>query len=394
MPALTPPLRILHLFDRYLNSTMNWAYRLIRNTPDVQVFIGAGVIFDNAFRDPAFQYILPYYQSHLPPDEWHIPGALGFRARADRFVFNRYQRQLIRAIKRSDIQLLHAHFAQVGCYALPVAAEAGVPLVVSFYGMDYESIPYRKPRYRERYRDLFREAAALVCEGPHGAAALAEMGCPPEKIQVVPLGLALDAIQPLDRNKPAGQLRLLQAATFTEKKGHRYTIQALAAALSECPGIHLTLAGEKADPHVVRDVLRLIDEWGLQSRVEILDFVPFDRFYAWLGDFDICIHPSCYAANRDCEGGAPVVLLDVQATGMPVISTTHCDIPFEVIHEQTGLLCAERDVEALSRAIIRFCRMGPEEYRAFSMRARNHMLQHFDIRQSGRQIGSLYRTFV
>lgn len=42
------------------------------------------------------------------------------------------------------------------------------------------------------------------------------------------------------------------------------------------------------------------------------------------------------------EGGAPIALLDAQATGLPVLSTRHCDIPFEVEHERTGLLARRR----------------------------------------------------
>ena len=63
--------------------------------------------------------------------------------------------------------------------------------------------------------------------------------------------------------------------------------------------------------------------------------------------YHVFIQPSCYTATRDCEGGAPLVLLNAQATGMPVITTTHCDIPDEVIHNETGLLTAERDIEGL-----------------------------------------------
>ncbi len=61
--------------------------------------------------------------------------------------------------------------------------------------------------------------------------------------------------------------------------------------------------------------------------------------------------PVATLKDMDCEGGAPVVLLDAQATGMPVISTTHCDIPDEVVHGETGLLSPEKDVGALAELI-------------------------------------------
>jgi colanic acid/amylovoran biosynthesis glycosyltransferase len=388
---MPPPVRILHLFDRYLNTTMNWAYRLIRNTPGTDIYIGAATMIKNQFWQEDFHFLLPPYQYYFPADEWHISRRLRYLRLADQYFFKRYQRRLIREIKDSGIQLIHAHFAPVGCQALAISRATGIPLAVSFYGLDYESLPYRQPRYRELYRQLFREAAILICEGPHGASLLEQMGCPADKIKIIPLGVDPGKIPVLEKTKSPGKLRLLQAATFTEKKGHVYTLQAFAAALPACPGMQLTLVGEVADKSLFQDVQRLIGELGLQDHISMVDFIPFDRFYDFLNDFDVFIHPSCYASNRDCEGGAPVVLLDVQATGMPVISTTHCDIPFEVIHEQTGLLCAEKDVAAISDGISFFYQMDNVGYQQYRRNAREHICRHFDIGQSGKKLADLYR---
>jgi hypothetical protein len=37
--------------------------------------------------------------------------------------------------------------------------------------------------------------------------------------------------------------------------------------------------------------------------------------------------PASRTAPARSEGGAPKVIIEAQAPGMPVISTTHCDIP-------------------------------------------------------------------
>ncbi len=39
------------------------------------------------------------------------------------------------------------------------------------------------------------------------------------------------------------------------------------------------------------------------------------------------LSPSVTAPDGDSEGGAPVSIIEAAATGMPVVSTTHCDIP-------------------------------------------------------------------
>jgi glycosyltransferase involved in cell wall biosynthesis len=57
-----------------------------------------------------------------------------------------------------------------------------------------------------------------------------------------------------------------------------------------------------------------------------------------------------------------VVLLDAQATDMLVIATTHCDIPSEVIQNETGLLTPEKDVEGLTNSIRYFCELDNAPY--------------------------------
>ncbi|HKR03594.1 MAG TPA: glycosyltransferase, partial [Bacteroidia bacterium] len=94
------------------------------------------------------------------------------------------------------------------------------------------------------------------------------------------------------------------------------------------------------------------------------------------------------------EGGAPVVILDAEATGMPVISTTHCDIPSEVIHKQTGLLSPEKNAIALTESIVRFYRMTNETYKRFSEEARSHIEQNFDTVKNTASLRNIYLEYL
>lgn len=59
------------------------------------------------------------------------------------------------------------------------------------------------------------------------------------------------------------------------------------------------------------------------------------------------LHPSVTAQDGDTEGGAPVCITEMLASGMAVVSTTHCDIPEVVGSDLHHLLAPERNVEAL-----------------------------------------------
>ena len=56
--------------------------------------------------------------------------------------------------------------------------------------------------------------------------------------------------------------------------------------------------------------------------------------------------------DGDTEGGAPVTLLEAQASGMPVVSTLHADIPEVVPNHQSGFLVPERDAPAIADRVI------------------------------------------
>jgi colanic acid/amylovoran biosynthesis glycosyltransferase len=119
-----------------------------------------------------------------------------------------------------------------------------------------------------------------------------------------------------------------------------------------------------------------------------LDFLKLHDF---MRDYHVFIHPSFRTSTKDCEGGAPIVLLDAQATGMPVISTLHCDIPQEVVHGSTGLLVPERDVDGLAAAITRFYEMDQLEYDGFASKARSHVVDQFDARECAARMADIYR---
>ena len=118
--------------------------------------------------------------------------------------------------------------------------------------------------------------------------------------------------------------------------------------------------------------------------------MDFSKLYDFVKDYQVFIHPSCYAGNMDSEGGAPIVLLDVQATGMPVISTTHCDIPDEVINNKTGLLTPEKNSVPLAQSIIRFYNMKQDEYNQFAVAAKQHVIAHYNLDNAGTNLEKIY----
>lgn len=388
-------MKVAHLFDKYLNTTMSWAYRLIKHTPETEVFIAAPIVVKNRFYDVSFQYVYEPIQKvlqlQLPDNEWNISKIRYFwYAFSLRTFYPRYVKSVI--IKKK-IDVLHAHFAHVGVEYMDIAAATKIPLIVSFYGTDYERLPFEQPKYRKRYKKMFEKATFLVSEGENGTKLLEKLGCPKDKIRVVKLGINPQNITFFTKQKVKNQLNLIQAATFTETKGFVYTISAFAKALKTCPNMTLTLVGEKWEWNYWLEMQNLIESLQLEDKIEVIDFIEND-FHAFLATFDVFIHPSCYSKVMECEGGAPTVLLDAQAVGLPIISTTHCDIPSEVLHGKTGLLCPEKDIESLVDSIIKFYEMDNSDYQFFSKNARQHVENEYNSIENSKKLKEIYEEAI
>jgi hypothetical protein len=86
-----------------------------------------------------------------------------------------------------------------------------------------------------------------------------------------------------------------------------------------------------------------IAEAGLAERTRLLGFRPQAKMIEEAHRNHIYLAPSVTGSDGETEGGAPVSIIELMATGMPVVSTLHCDIPNVVLDGQTGFLSPERD---------------------------------------------------
>jgi len=382
-------MRAVHAFGTYLHTTENWCYRLIKYLPDTDIDIVCDELInlDTFPLERARYYRVPAIKYH-PTHPWPVRKAYG----AVRRTVNLVNRLWLNSrVKGAD--LMHAHFSVMGWKYLPLALNTGVPLVISFYGYDYERLPKREPIWLDHYNVLFDKAALFVAEGEVGGGKLVEMGCPADKVKVAHLGVEPDRIPVHKRTKKPGELSLVQIATITGKKGHETTVRAFIEAVKDCPDMTLTLVGRDTEG-LKAGLVKLIEEAGVRDKVEFLDGIDFTKLHDYLSGFQAFIHPSRHSETGDSEGGAPIVLLDAQATGMPVLSTTHCDIPGEVLDGRTGLLVPENDWSALAGSIARLYAMDDDEYQSFCRNARRHIEDNFNAVKCGAHLKRLYDELV
>lgn len=303
---------------------------------------------------------------------------------------------LKRALRADRPDVVHAHFGQSGYFMSRTRGSSGFGLVTTFYGADLTSLPNLKPKWRRRYRRLFIDGDLFLLEGPHMRSRLVSLGCPEGKARVHRLGIDLAAIRSVARTVGSdGVVRILVAGSFRQKKGIPYAIEALGLASQKRPDLKLSMTvvgdsgGAPEEEAEKAKILAAIHRFGLEDSVDMRGYRPYSYFIEQLYRHHIFLSPSVTAADGDTEGGAPVSIIEASASGMPVLSTTHCDIPGVVLDGQTGFLVAERDGAALAEKLVDLV-ADPSSWAVMGGKARRHIERDFDAVKQGRALAAIY----
>jgi colanic acid/amylovoran biosynthesis glycosyltransferase len=249
--------------------------------------------------------------------------------------------------------------------------------VTTFYGYDLApAIAWGKGDWRRHRQELFEEGDLFLVEGPFMRKTMITLGCPAEKVQIQRIALPLDEL-PFRVRKPrlGGKVRILFAGRFTEKKGLIYALRAVGELWKERKDFEFRIigAGELAE-----EFKRFIQENELDDCVKLLGLMNYQEYLGEMAQASIFLHPSVVASNGDTEGGAPTVILEAQAMGMPVVSTLHADIPYVTVPGKSAILVQERDVTGLNAALSHLLN-HPEAWEEMGRAGRAHIESYHNI---------------
>jgi colanic acid/amylovoran biosynthesis glycosyltransferase len=390
MTSQETPISVVHYAHTWLPQTQTWMFNQIRYLPPL---IQASIVCEQAIN--LDQFSLPRTLSLMRDCTLEYI----FDKIVQKFGFRRHLGLLVKEAKRFNARILHSHFANFGWINVPAAKRAGLKHVVNFYGYDVNMLPTQFPVWRKRYDELFREADLMLCEGPHMAKCIIALGCPETKIRVHRIGIGVDKIayKPRVWHSPE-PLRVLIAASFQEKKGIPYAIEALAALQKKVP-LEITIIGdansEVTSKREKERIIKKINDYNLQERVRMLGYQPYAVLLQEAYNHHIFLSPSVTAANGDTEGGAPVTLIEMMATGMPIVSTRHCDIPEVIEHQATGLLADERNVDGLvSQLEWLINNHANNGWKKMTDQGRRHVEQNFNVIMQCRRLAEIYQGLL
>lgn len=285
-----------------------------------------------------------------------------------------------------NVKILHAHHGNLGILLRPFAAKASTPLVCSFRGKD--TIVSSK-EYREDLKKLFKDGARFFPVCNHLAERIVDLGCRPEKINVLYGGIDLKKFSYIPPTIDKEEINILSIGRLVEKKGHHLLMKAFHKIKDKYPTSKLTIIGKGK---YKENLVKLANKLKLGSSISIYDQLPYEKVANSLKSSDIFVAASLTGKDGDIEG-IPNTLKEAMATGRPCISTYHAGIPELVKNKENGILVKENSVSELAEAL-EYMMENKQKWNKYSKNARKTIENKFNLDKQLQLQSSFYTDIL
>jgi colanic acid/amylovoran biosynthesis glycosyltransferase len=300
-------------------------------------------------------------------------------------------RQTIPLLGKRPYDIIHCHFGTNGLRALnlmDMGVLTGSKLMTTFHGPKVLNPTLQGSTHV--YHRLFARGNLFTVGTHFMAHRLQSLGCPTEKIVILPVSVNLKNFEFAGRSAPAsGPIRILTVARLSTMKGLEYSIRAVAALIRENANIEYRIAGEGP---LRRKLERLIEQLGISDRVHLLGGKTQDEICRLYRESHIFVLPSIVTDSGGTETQA-LVLQEAQAAGLPVIATTVGGVPEGVMNQKSGWLVPPRDPNALADRL-RFLMGHPEVWDEMGRAGRIFVAAKYDAQKVNDQLVAIYRELL
>ncbi len=293
--------------------------------------------------------------------------------------------------------LVHAHFGPDALDAWPLARALNLPMLVTLHGYDINTYRdwWEAGKGGPAMRTYPRRLLKLVEQPCVGFIAVSEairqraieFGIPGEKITVNYIGLDTSKFAPGSIPIAQRPAHVLFVGRLVEKKGCRYLIEAMSAVQKDVPDARLIVVGDGPLRYSLEQLAQRIgvnvDFRGAQSSAYVKRELNAARVF--------CL-PSVTAESGDAEGFG-LVLLEAQASGVPVVTSARGGAAEGIREGVTGYRFAEGDIEILAAKLISLLKEN-KILRQMSEEGSRYVAQEFDLTHRARQLEILYDAAV
>lgn len=279
---------------------------------------------------------------------------------------------LLRTIKRGKYDIVHTHSSKSGILGRWAAAMARVPVIVH----TFNGIPWVGNRFYEVIETLTaRITHHFIAVSDSDRDCLLSLGIGDDKsIHVIPNGLQ---VEKLLETPPSSYLRTIgipadcpvvgMAARLKPQKDPELFVRMAGEVLKRHPDCHFVLVG---DGELMPAMVKLAEELKIKSQIHFLGWR--DDAWAIIQNFTIFVLTSRWE-------GLPVVLIETNILGVPVVATDVRGNKDIIIHAETGLL-TPANPESLANAVIKLLNDSNLRQR-LATQATEYAINKFDIKK-------------
>ena len=307
---------------------------------------------------------------------FHLPHAPEFRSSS------------VGVLRRASPTVFHSFSCAKHAHDTDLAADAGIPCVVTFRGNIRHWDPKLEVQPWEQKRNARTHRITACCQTVADYCARIE-GVERDRITTVlngapeppPRGTTADLRAELGLTPLSFVVGYL--ARYRKLKAHDVLIRAFAQVLAVRPDSHLVCSG-LADDGVLEELRSLVAELGVANRIHLLD--SRDDVSALYYGFDLYAH-----ASR--SEGFSNSILEAMAHGLPVVATRVGGTAEALEDGVTGALVEPGDAEALASAIIRAAG-NPDLRIAWGQAGRSAVSQRFTMASMIAGYADVYRSLA
>jgi glycosyltransferase involved in cell wall biosynthesis len=216
-----------------------------------------------------------------------------------------------RAVRETAPDVVHVHWIiPQGLMALLAARR--VPWLVTTLGGDLYALTSGPARWLKRR--VLRRASAVTVMNEEMRRVVIDLGIPPDKVRVLPMGVELGRIQGAERPAERRRGGLVFVGRLVEKKGVEILLEALQRLPADLEW-SLDLVGDGPLREALEEKAR-----PLGDRVVFRGQLGAADLAGRLTGAEVAVFPSVRARSGD-QDGLPVALLEAMAAGTPIVAS-------------------------------------------------------------------------
>lgn len=285
--------------------------------------------------------------------------------------------------KKFDI--IQCHFGSIGNIGA-FLRQLGIEgkLVTMFHGFDIREGIKKGGKI---YRQLFNYGDCFLAISDYNYKKLVQFGANPDKIIFHPVGIEIDKFpfKWQERNKISSPIVILTVARLVEEKGLKYSIMAIKEISKKNPDLALKYYVVGEGP-LEESLKKLVKELELGDIVKFLDSMNQLQVAKEMSKAHIFLLPSIAEA-------LPVVLMEAQAAGLPVIATNVGSVAEVIVDGKAGFLVPERDVDALAKKL-EYLIEHPELWSDMGRYGRKIIGKRYNVNKLNQQLVKIYNSLL